>query len=70
MKSLFESPRISTISKNSKKLFKKGPQGTMVLLASIAKSRLVIKKKKTSLISRKILEFGLEILVSFLIDRN
>lgn len=42
----------------------------IVLLASIAKSRLVIKKKKTNLISRKILEFGLEILVSFLIYRN
>jgi len=37
-----------------------------ILLASLTKSRLV-KKKKTNSILKKILESGLEILVSFLV---
>ncbi len=55
------------ILKNSKKLFKKpSPRETRILLASLTKSRLA-KKKKTNSILKKILESGLEILVSFLV---
>ncbi len=66
-KSLSGSPLILIILKNSKKLFKKlSPREIRILLASLIKSRLV-KKKKTNLISKKILKSGLEILVSFLV---
>ncbi len=59
-----ELPPVS-ISKNSKKLFKKlNPRETTCLLASLTKSRLA-RKKKTN--SRKILKSGLGILVSFLV---